>query len=57
MNDLNRMINSLKRLSYLKPNNNGLIEVKITKKALEEIIGYLEDLKKIHSIFETREEF
>lgn len=56
MNDLNRMIDSLKRLSYLKPNGNGLIEVKITKKALEEIIGYLEDLKKIHSIFETREE-
>lgn len=32
MNDLNRMIDSLKRLSYLKPNGNGLIEVKSLKR-------------------------
>lgn len=46
MNELNTMIRSFKRVSRLTPNEYGLIEVKFTKGALEEIIGYLQELQK-----------
>lgn len=45
MSELNNMICNLNRVSRLTPNEYGLIEVKFTKGALEELIGYLQELQ------------
>lgn len=46
MSELNDMICRLDNVSRLKPDESGLIEVKFTRSALKEIIGYLQELQK-----------
>lgn len=46
MSELDKMICNLNRVSRLTPNEYGLIEVKFTKGALEELIAYLQELQK-----------